>query len=75
MARVAMTRAARWHRQANDFIRARIHTNAEADELAEYLNMTGDSVRKRLQGNVPWRLEEMLNALEFYSTEPSEVMR
>ena len=75
MAKVTMTKATRWNRQATDYIRARIHTNAECEALADYLHMSVDSVRKRNQGNVPWRFEEMMNALEFYGTEPAEVLR
>ena len=75
MARVEMTKASRWSRQANDFIRAQIHTNAECEALANYLHMSIDSVRKRTQGNVPWRFDEMMAAIEFYDMVPSEVMR
>lgn len=75
MARVEMTKASRWSRQGNDFIRGQIHTNAQAEALAEYLHMSIDSVRKRMQGNVPWRFDEMMDALEFYGTEPAEVLR
>lgn len=75
MAKTNLTNAPRWYRQTNDFIRGRIHTNADAEALGRYLNLSGDSVRKKTQGNVRWSFEEVLNALEFYGTTPTEVMR
>ena len=75
MALVTMTNSKRWARQFDDFIQNRLKTVKDVEALAEYLNKSRDAIYKRQEGHTAWKLNEALDALEFYGVDPAEVMR
>ena len=76
MAKVELTQADSWHRQVDDWAYARLHGHRkELHQLAIYLNVTDDTIYKRISGFTEWRLDDALAVLDFFGSSPSEVMK
>lgn len=75
MARVSITDAERWERQFNDFLRGKLQTRKKVEDLSVYLNCSPFTIYKRLSGDVSWRLSDALQTMEYFETDPSQIMR
>ncbi len=58
----------------NDFVRGELkRRHQNQDMLADYLNMSRPSLTYRLLGEVEWTFREVLNTLEYFGIDTSEI--
>lgn len=75
MARVSVTNADRWEHQFNAFLRSRMRTKKEVEALSVYLNCSPFTIYKRISGEVSWKLTDALQTLDYFETDPAQIMR